>query len=191
MTIPTFERIHTPRLLIRHLRDDDAPRLAAYRNDPATAQYQSWDVPYTEAQALELIRDMHGRQPGQPGWFQFAAADRASGLLIGDLALRTFEVQHGELGFTFSPEVQGQGYATEAASAVLEYAFGTLQLHRVIAGTDPRNHPSARLLRRLGFRHEGRFLESYPSAEGWLDDDQYALLAREWRRKPGGSGADS
>ncbi|ULH13878.1 GNAT family N-acetyltransferase (plasmid) [Deinococcus sp. KNUC1210] len=189
MTIPTFDQIETPRLLIRHLRDGDAPRLAAYRNDPATAQYQSWYSPYTEAQALALIRSMHGRQPGQPGWFQFAAADRASDLLIGDLALRAFEVQHGELGFTFAPGVQGQGYATEAASAVLDYAFGSLRLHRVVAGTDPRNHPSARLLRRLGFRHEGRFLESYHSAEGWLDDDQYALLAREWRR--GAEGTDS
>ena len=186
MTIPPFDQLQTPRLLLRHFRADDAPRLAAYRNDPAVARYQSWGLPYTGAQALDLIGSMQGRQPGQPGWFQMAAADRASGLLIGDLAFRAFEVQHAELGFTFAPEVQGQGYATEAASSLLEYAFDTLRLHRIVAGADPRNQPSARLLRRLGFRHEGRFLESYRSEEGWLDDDQYALLAHEWHSKKRG-----
>lgn len=177
----TFERHETPRLVLRRLRDDDAAVLAAYRSDPDVARYQSWPTPFSEERALELVASVRNRQPGQPGWFQFAIADKTTDTLLGDGGLNVFEARQGEIGYTLAPWAQGRGYATEAVSGLLDLAFGDLDLHRVVARTDPRNARSGALLRRLGFRHEGRFLESYWDGEAWLDDDQFALLAREWR----------
>lgn len=177
----SFAAIFTPRLVLRPLRDDDTALLAAYRSDPDVARFQAWHAPYSETQAHDLIRSMQGRAIGEDGWTQIAVAAREGDGLIGDLALRAFAPRHAELGFTFARSAQGQGFAREAISGLLDLAFGVLGLHRVVANTDPRNVPSARLLRRLGFRHEGQAIEAYFDGEAWLDEDQYALLAREWQ----------
>ncbi|GGK42411.1 ribosomal-protein-serine acetyltransferase [Deinococcus malanensis] len=180
MHAPVFDTLMTERLVLRHFREADAAALSAYRSDPLVAEYQAWGPSFSEEQALALIRAMRDRQPGQPGWFQFAVATRDSGALIGDIGWRSFEVRHAEVGFSIMSSMHGKGYAREAVAALLTFAFQRLKVHRVVANTDPRNLPSARLLRRLGFRHEGRALESYFDGSVWLDDDQYALLAREW-----------
>lgn len=177
----SFASILTPRLILRPLRDEDAVFLAAYRSDPEVARFQAWHAPYSEAQAHDLIRSMQGRAIGEDGWTQIAVAAREGDRLLGDLALRAFAPRHAELGFTFARSAQGQGFAREAVSGLLDLAFGALDLHRVVANTDPRNAPSAQLLHRLGFRHEGQAVEAYFDGEAWLGEDQYALLAREWQ----------
>lgn len=170
--------------MLRRFTRTDVPALVRYRSEQEVARYQSWDAPYREMQARELVDAMQTRQPGEPGWFQFAIEERTSRALIGDLGLHLFEAEQAEIGYTLAREVWGRGYGSEAVGTLLNLVFGQLLVHRIIARTDPRNDRSARLLRRLGFRHEGRFLESYFDGEHWLDDDLYALLSREWLRHP-------
>jgi aminoglycoside 6'-N-acetyltransferase len=69
---------------------------------------------------------------------------------------------------------------TEAASAVLDLAFGPLGLHRVMADLDPRNQTSAALCRRLGMREEAHFVEDLWVKDAWADTGIFAILAREW-----------
>jgi RimJ/RimL family protein N-acetyltransferase len=61
-----------------------------------------------------------------------------------------------ELGYRYLRTAWGQGVATEAARAVLDYGFGTLGLEVIVAVTHPDNHASQRVLGKLGFRPEGR-----------------------------------
>lgn len=180
MSVPAFEFLRTERLVLRRLRGEDAPALATYRSDPEVARFQGWGPTFSEDRARALVDAMGARQPGEDGWFQFAVAHGDTDDLLGDVGLRTFDVRHAEIGFTLARSAQGRGYAREAVGAVLAYAFGPLGVHRVVAGTDPRNTRSAVLLSKLGFRHEGRFLESWPEGDTWLDDDRYALLARQF-----------
>ena len=70
---------------------------------------------------------------------------------------------------------------TEAASAVLALAFGTIGLHRVIAVLDPRNTASVALCRRLGMREEAFHVEDMWFKGEWGDTGIYAILDREWR----------
>ncbi len=76
--------------------------------------------------------------------------------LIGDCALKVArgDARQAEIGFTLSRAYQGKGYAAEAVSRLLDWAFGELDLHRVVAITDQRNEPFSRLLERLGMRRE-------------------------------------
>lgn len=177
-----FPPLLTPRLRLRPLRPDDAPTLAAYRADPEVARYQGWSMGYTLEQAQNLIAEMTGRVPGDPDWTQIGLADRQTDTLLGDLALRAYDPRHAEIGFTLARSAWGQGYAAEGVLALLDHAFGPLNLHRVTAGIDPRNFAADRLLTRLGFRHEGRHIQSYFDGQNWLDEDQYALLRSEWTR---------
>jgi aminoglycoside 6'-N-acetyltransferase len=86
------------------------------------------------------------------------------------------------LGYTLARSAWGQGYANEAVRKLLDYLFGVLDLHRVVADCDVDNAASIRLLERLGFRREAHHIESY-----WLEDTStwgseylYAILQREW-----------
>ena len=85
-----------------------------------------------------------------------------------------------------APSHQGQGVASEAMEAVLDYVFGVLGKHRASAITDADNLPAARLLRRLGFRQEGHFVEHTWFKEAWGSELSFGLLRREWEQRSGG-----
>ena len=88
-----------------------------------------------------------------------------------------------EIGFTLARRHQGQGYATEALSGLLDHAFRDLDLHRVKAICDVKNKPAVSLLERLGMRREGTFIESVWFKEAWGSEHSYALLRREWMER--------
>ena len=177
--------IESERLILRRFKDSDLAPFGAYRNDPEVARYQAWDS-CDEQEAVAFIRELESAQAGVPGeWFQFAIESKETGALIGDCALRVDEHEpyRAEIGFTLAREHQGKGLATEAVSRLLDYAFGTLSLHRVVAIADCRNAPSVALLERLGLRREGHFIENSWFKGGWADEYLYAVLKNERLRK--------
>jgi len=177
--------LETPRLLLRAFTMHDAEAFARYRSDPEVARYQGWTAPFSLAQAHTFIAGLEAVPPGTPGaWYQLAIERKADGVMVGDCAFVTLarDPRQAEIGFTLAREFQGQGYATEAVSRLLEALFGALGLHRVRANCDPDNPASARVLTRVGMRHEGRFVESLWFKERWVGEDWFAILAREWPR---------
>ena len=178
----SFNRLETSRLIIRRFAAVDLAALLAYRNDPEIARYQSW-VSYTEEEARDFVHEQAVAEPGIPGeWFQFAIEAKAGVGLIGDCALKIDAHDHrlGEIGFTLARHQQGHGYAREAVSRVLDFAFAELGLHRVVAITDCRNHPAVALLEKLGLRREGHFLQNIWFKGEWGDEYSYAVLKQEW-----------
>lgn len=172
----------TPRLALRPMRLEDAADLAERRSDPETAAFQAWTPPYPLERAMALIEGLVALgEPTTGEWFQFAVERRADGVVVGDVALRLDGDGHnGEIGFTLNPWARGNGYATEAAQAVLQYGFVERRLHRFEASLDPRNVASAKVLERLGFRLEGTLIESYWLGDVVTDDARYGLLRSEW-----------
>jgi RimJ/RimL family protein N-acetyltransferase len=186
MPIPMveFNVIETPRLRLRHFADTDLKAFMAYRNDPEVARYQSWES-ISESEALSFIREQKTIQPGVPGQgFQIAIELKATATLIGDCYIKINELddRQAEIGFTLSRANQGQGFATEAVSYLLNYAFLTFDLHRIIAITDCENAASVALLERLGMRREGHFLQNVWFKGKWGDEYLYAILKEEWLR---------
>lgn len=178
----------TARLRARPFTDADAQAFAGYRADPDVARYQSWSD-YTLERARELIAGMQEASPGTPGeWYQIALESVADGQLVGDLALKVDadEPREAEVGFTLAPDQQGRGYAAEALTALLDWAFPTLGLHRVVAITDALNTPAAALLERVGFRREAHFVDNVFFKGAWGSEFLFAVLDREWS---GGAGA--
>jgi RimJ/RimL family protein N-acetyltransferase len=106
----------------------------------------------------------------------------ATGELIGDVVLFWHSREHmgGEVGYMFNPDFAGQGYATEAANAVLGLGFDGLGLHRIVARIDERNEPSLRVARRLGLREEARLVHNRLFKGEWSTELDFAMLADEW-----------
>lgn len=179
-------RMETPRLILRPFEERDIRAFANYRSDPEVARYQGWEAPYSLDKAQQLVSEMMARMPGEPGeWYQIAIERKTGVDLIGDVVFqRLHEDPHqAEIGFTLARSFHGQGFALEAVSALLDYLFGELGLHRVRANCDPLNEGSIRLLQKVGMRHEGRFIESLWFKGGWADEEWYALLEREWQER--------
>jgi RimJ/RimL family protein N-acetyltransferase len=182
-----FTQLETPRLIIRRFQDTDLAAFVDYRNDPEVARYQGWDS-ISPPKAQSFIQVQKRIEPGIPGqWFQFAVESKASGELAGDcgLCVTVQDARQAQLGVTFARAHQGQGLATEAVTAVLDFAFINLDLHRVIAIVDAENTPSARLMERAGMRREGHFLKNAWFKEHWSDEYLYAVLQAEWLTKKG------
>ena len=178
-----FHSLGTDRLIVRRFSIGDVESLAAYRSDPDVARYQSWDPPFTKAQAQDFIEALAATDPDTPGkWFQFAVVEASSGAHIGDLAafVDGAEPRLAKIGFTLATAAHGKGYATEAATGLLDYLFVARHKHRVAADCDIRNAPSIAVLERLGMRREAHHRQSAWWKGEWTDELVYATLAEEW-----------
>lgn len=88
----------------------------------------------------------------------------------------------GVIGYIVDPAASGRGVGTALARALLVAAFDGLGLRRVTAACNADNRASVRVLERAGMRREQHAVEALWHAElGWVDEYQYAVLAREWR----------
>lgn len=175
--------LETPRLRLRPLTADDTDALLSYRGDPEVCRY----LPFPPMDAAEIARRLETQ------WFRtelendeehvtLGAELRETGELVGDviLFLRSRAHGNGEIGWVFHPAVAGRGYATEAATALLDWAFGANGLRRVVARLDSRNDASARLCERLGMRREAHLVENEYVKDELTSEYDYAILDREW-----------
>ena len=172
---------------MRRFQVGDLSVFLEYRNDPDVARYQGWDS-ILEANALAMINELERAEPGVPGqWYQFAIALKETGQLVGDCGLCVLvqDARQAQLGISLARAYQGQGLAAEAVSAVLDYAFINLDLHRVVATVDAENARSAALMERVGLRREGHFMKNAWFKGHWSDEYLYAVLQAEWLPRRG------
>jgi RimJ/RimL family protein N-acetyltransferase len=182
-----FQEIFTERLLLRSLVMDDCEKLFAYRSCPEIRQYQNWEPQSLEEVRL-FIKNVSALELNTPGWHQIGIVIQGdNGCLIGDCGIHILEtdLRIVEIGITIAPAYQSKGYATEVLKALLSLIFDGLFKHRVMASVDPRNLPSMALMKRIGMRKEGHFVQSIWFKGSWADDVVFAMLATEWQSRFG------
>jgi len=173
--------LHTARLRLRPFIDGDAEALFALHSNAHVLRY--WDSPpwREPARAQQFIATC--RQLADDGTGARLVMERAGdGMFLGWCGLTRFDATHrsASLGYCLGEAAWGHGYATEGAGALLEWAFGTLDLNRVQAEADTRNPASARVLEKLGFVLEGTLREDCV-VDGVVSDSWvYGLLRRDW-----------
>lgn len=180
VSLPT-PTLTTDRLRLRPFGDADADALFALHSDAYVLRY--WDSPpWSErSRAQRFIGAC--RTMAEEGTGARVAIDRASdGEFLGWCSLSQWnpDFRSASLGYCFTEASWGHGYATEAARAVLRWAFDTLDLNRVQAEADTRNIGSARVLEKLGFQREGTLREDCIVNGDVSDSWVYGLLRREW-----------
>ena len=120
------------------------------------------------------------RRPTRAAFF---IVRRDSGELAGVVNISEIvrgNFQSAYLGYyAFTPHAH-QGLMREGLGLVIDQAFARLRLHRLEANIQPANTASTRLVRALGFRHEGRSPRYLNIAGHWQDHDRWALLADDW-----------
>lgn len=167
--------IQTPRLVIRTLKEKDWQAVYEYTSNPVVMKYIPESV-FTISDAKKFVAENSGEQAEK-----FAVVIKDSEELIGHIAFFKYFGEHTyEIGWVFNPKFYCKGYATEAAQAMLDYGFTTMNIHRIIATCQPENRPSWRVMEKLGMRREGYFKKCIPSDGGWWDEYYYAILREEY-----------
>jgi ribosomal-protein-alanine N-acetyltransferase len=144
----------TPSLDLRPFAEADAKAMHRIYSDPIVMRYVATGPAASMTATERLLHDysVHQRTHGFSFW---GVVERASGELIGDAGLYRTPTGEVELGYTLAAASWGRGYATEAASAWLEAAFGALGIVEVIALAEPANKASLRVLEKVGMRRTG------------------------------------
>jgi RimJ/RimL family protein N-acetyltransferase len=175
--------LHTERLTLRPFSRGDVDAVFGYRRLDEVARYL-FDVPLSREECALAIQQRIGQVAleAQDDKIILAVEQTASGTLIGEVSLiwRSVDARQGEMGWIFDPAHHGHGYATEAANAILDLAFGPGDMHRVSARCDVRNEASWRLMARLGMRREAHFREHAIFKSEWDEEYIYAILWQEW-----------
>src|SRR5262245_54682226 len=171
------------RFVARRFSAADLDAFVAMRADPDVARFQSWEN-FTQEQGREFLNWVASRNPGEPGWFQFALERKEDGVFVGDCALKIVESDNrlGQVGYTIGRQYWGQGYAQEVVRALTAYAFSAFPLHRITASVDPLNLASVRVLERSGFAKEAHFRQAEWFKGAWADDAIYAMVSSEAAR---------
>jgi len=158
MTTSPSTTIETTRLHLRPMRTDDFDALFEVFTDPRVMA--SFDgEPFTPTQMQRWLQRNLDHQ-ALFGYGLFSVITRASGRLIGDCGLEQMEVEGeaiAELGYDLRSDVWNQGYATEAASAVRDYAFQVLHLPRLLSLIRVGNGASQRVAEKIGMQRAAEF----------------------------------
>ncbi|WP_433727801.1 GNAT family N-acetyltransferase [Actinoplanes sp. CA-051413] len=176
----------TERLQLRPVRDEDVDRILQYRNLPEVTRW--------------LLRTEVDPASFRAAWRHATEDpdDHSKAVVLGGVVIGTVSLDavdgmgqpgmpprtEAELGYIFDPAYNGHGYATEAATAMVAYAFDRLGMRRITAGCFADNLASVRILEKVGMRREQHGVgDSWHAELGWLDGCTYAVLAETWRRE--------
>lgn len=159
-------------------------------NQQRLARWERWAAqPPTVAGTRSFLeRSAHGWIDGTQLPTAIAVAGDDGWHLVGSAGLRVDGyTQSAQAGYWIDAGHEGQGLVTRAMTALLEYAFGPLRLHRVGLRVDVSNVRSRAVAARLGFAEEGILRQAIAVQGVWRDDVVFGLLAEGWQtRRSGG-----
>ena len=177
--------IETPRLILRSWEDteEDAKGLYSWASNPNVGPNAGWKPHGSVEESGKIIREMF-----IPGGDGFAIIERGSGEIIGNISVYEDTARENvasmELGYALKEECWGRGYMTEAAKAMMKYAFKKYDLVIMSIRTSEVNRRSQRVIEKCGFRYEGTLRKAYHIYTGEDRDSRlYSITREEWEEQ--------
>lgn len=190
-TGPAALPIETERLVLRRYQDQDVGDIVEFSRQADYWLARSLDWEPTGASVRAYFEAQRDLQPESlPGWMSLMLELKSDRKVVGCVGIGVTNKEQGQasIGWMLSCRYQGQGLATEAARALIDFGFNSMGLHRISARTGRANIRSWRLMERLGLRREAHFRQSHRVRGEWDDEFVYAILADEWERIRVGQG---
>lgn len=147
--------VETKRLRLREFNMEDLEALTLLDSDPEVMRYISDGRP-REANVIEsslkLTLEYYRNHPGLGVW----ANELRDGTMIGWACLKNLDkTEEIEVGYRYYKAHWGQGYATEAAQALVQHGFESIELQEIVGITHPGNLASQRVLQKAGLQPDG------------------------------------
>ena len=174
---PKNKTITTSRLILRMFQKSDAADVARLCNNYNIFKNTLYlPYPYRIEDAL-LWMESHLENYETSKSYEFAVTDKENGELFGGIALSNSQrFNHGEITYWIGEEFWGRGYATEAAEALVQFAFSEKKYHKVFARCFGSNPASGRVLQKLGMREEGILIDHVIKENRYEDLVHYGII---------------
>lgn len=159
--------IRTARLVLRRPRPDDLDAFFAMMSDARGMRYWS-TLPHADREVTRVWLDQKIERTaagGEDFTIEF------EGRVVGDVGAGRLP----DFGFMIHPDYWGQGIASEAAAAFIDYAFSHKLTDQLLADVDPRNVASLRVLEKLGFSKTGTAENTFLLGDEWCHSVYLAL----------------
>ncbi|MCM3240197.1 GNAT family N-acetyltransferase [Heyndrickxia oleronia] len=171
------KRISTERLVLRLFQKSDAEAVTKLCNNYNIYKNTLYlPYPYTLEDALTWI-DHHHNHFNADKSYEFAITDKENGHVYGAIALsNNKKFNNGELAYWIGEEFWGNGYATEAAQAILRFAFEEKKYHKVFARYFHSNLASGRVMQKLGMKKEGILIDHVKKENQYVDLVYYGII---------------
>ena len=181
--------IVTDRLLLRDFREEDWQAAHAYRSDPEVARFMYTHRTERPEQTRAWLANVVRESREQPRVrYTLAIVLQADGRLIGQIGIGSSDEYpaDGEVGFGYMlhRDAWGQGYASEAARGIVDFAFGVLGARQVSAWCFEANRASARVLEKAGLHVELREEGISPKSGQPRTSLRYTIFREAWRPTP-------
>ncbi|KTQ83131.1 acetyltransferase [Aureimonas ureilytica] len=186
MTLGQASLFHeTERLRLRPFRPEDWAFYADCHSRGEVYRYLYAAAPTGQALEERFRRVLGARFERDGDMFRLAVTAKADDAPVGEVVLKlaSREALQGEIGYIFHPASAGQGFATEAAAAMLDIGFEEIGFHRIFARLDTENAGSVGVVERLGLRREAHLIQNDRFDSRWGDEYVYAMLKAEWRER--------
>jgi [ribosomal protein S5]-alanine N-acetyltransferase len=176
--------LKTKRLILRPFKLSDAKSVQQKAGKKEIAKTTlNIPHPYPDGVAEEWI-STHQSKFESGELVNYAITLKETGELIGAVGLVvTKKFNHAELGYWIDKSYWGEGYATEAAKALLDYGFNTHKLYKIFAELMTKNPASGKVVKKLGMKKEGLFKGHVLKANRYEDIVMYGILKTEWSKK--------
>ena len=179
--------LETQRLLIRDHIPSDLDAMHNWASDPDVMKYLDWKTESIEETAVLL--DQAINEIGRPDRkkYYFAIILKSSGNIIGDTGFTVLSKnEQGGIangGYFLLEKYWGNGYAAEAFSGLIDFAFNETCLHKMTAGCDAENSASEQVMIKCGLSKEGEFKKQHFHRNRWCDRLEYGILKDAWQRQ--------
>ena len=174
--------ILTERLLLEPVTLEHVPAMWE-ATKTSLPELRPW-LPWAQKASEENSRDFAERcEDDWAAGQEYAFSIMLDGRYVGGIGVHAYRLEGlGELGYWIRTDHAGQGYVTEAGSAMVVFAFDAVGLYRLEIRTGVDNRPSQRIAEKLGFTREGTLRQGAPlGPQGGYDCHIYGLLAADWR----------
>jgi ribosomal-protein-alanine N-acetyltransferase len=176
-------RIEGPRVVLCEVQPDDAAAIFTYAHDPQVTAHLVWDphpdVTVTQAYVESVIAAATGTD--RCG-YELAVTVNDEVVGMGRISVRSPAHRSGDLGYVLRRDRWGRGLGKEVATALVDFGFTTLGLHRIFATCHPDNVASRRVLEATGMVYEGRLRDHMLVRGQFRDSLLFAVLATDPHR---------
>jgi ribosomal-protein-alanine N-acetyltransferase len=181
-----FPVLETKRLILRPITLDDAEFWIRNFSDPDVVEETAFEPPRDIGAAKEEIATYCMKLFSENAGIRWGITINGSNQLIGTAGYDGWTKErgyHATLGYDLLREHRRKGIMREALTAIIDYGFETMKLHRIQVMIDPLNEASIKLVKGLGFIREGVLREDQYFRGQFKDDVVYSVLSREWANR--------